>query len=112
MPTFCIPSTRRHYRAAFPAHDPGRSLSGWPRELTGVPVIAVGSVGLDTEHSRENMTDPVRPAPVDRLVAQFAAGEFDIAAVGADPGWVNRLRDGELDQFAGYDPATALAGLN
>lgn len=110
------PSTRRHYRAAFPAHDPVRSLSGWTRELTGVPVIAVGSVGLDTEHSRENMTDPVRPAPVDRLVAQFAAGEFDIAAVGrallADPGWVNRLRDGELDQFAGYDPATALAGLN
>ena len=29
----------------------------------------------------------------------------------ADPGWVNRLHDGNLDGFSGYDPATALAAL-
>jgi hypothetical protein len=29
----------------------------------------------------------------------------------SDPTWVNRLRDGPLEEFAGYDAATALAGL-
>jgi 2,4-dienoyl-CoA reductase-like NADH-dependent reductase (Old Yellow Enzyme family) len=30
----------------------------------------------------------------------------------ADPGWVNRLRDGSIDGFNGYDARTALAGLS
>ena len=57
----------------------------------------------------------IAPAPVDRLVEQFDAGEFDVAAVGrallADPGWVNRLRDGELAGFGGYHAETALSAL-
>ena len=56
---------------------------------TGVPVIAVGSVGLATEHRGGNIGEPVKPAPIDRLLNQFEAGEFDIAAIGrallADP---------------------------
>ena len=43
------PSTRRHYLPAFPDSDPALSLSGWTRKITGIPVIAVGSVGLATE---------------------------------------------------------------
>jgi 2,4-dienoyl-CoA reductase-like NADH-dependent reductase (Old Yellow Enzyme family) len=109
------PSTRRHYLPAFPGYDGELSLAGWAKKVTGLPVIAVGSVGLETQFRSEKRGQVIRPAPVDRLVEQFDAGEFDIAAIGrallADPGWVNRLRNGALDGFTGYDPATALAAL-
>lgn len=107
------PSTRRHYVPAFPGYDGGLSLAGWATKITGLPVIAVGSVGLETQFRSEKRGQVIQPAPVDRLVEQFDAGEFDIAAVGrallADPGWVNRLRHGDLDGFTGYDPESALA---
>ncbi|MFY2858801.1 NADH:flavin oxidoreductase [Mycobacterium sp. THU-M104] len=110
------PSTRRHYVPAFPGYDGKLSLAGWAKKVTGLPVIAVGSVGLETQFRSEKRGQVIQPAPVERLVEQFDAGEFDIAAIGrallADPGWVNRLRNGDLDGFTGYDPATALAALS
>ncbi|MDY6869342.1 MAG: NADH:flavin oxidoreductase [Actinomycetota bacterium] len=109
------PSTRRHYVPAFPDHHPDLSLAGWTKKVTELPVIAVGSVGLETQFRSEKRGQVIQPAPVERLVEQFEAGEFDIVAIGrallADPAWVNRLRDGELDGFAGYNPETALAAL-
>lgn len=109
------PSTRRHYVPAFGDHDRELSLAGWSKKVTGLPVIAVGSVGLETQFRSEKRGQVIQPAPVDRLVEQFEAGEFDIAAIGrallADPAWVNRLRSGDLSGFSGYDPATALAAL-
>lgn len=109
------PSTRRHYVPAFPDHDRELSLAGWTKKVTGLPVIAVGSVGLETQFRGEKRGQVIQPAPVDRLVEQFEAGEFDIAAIGrallGDPTWVNRLRSGDLSGFSGYDPATALAAL-
>ncbi len=109
------PSTRRHYAPAFPDVDATLSLAGWTKKLTGVPVIAVGSIGLQTEFRGGKPEDPVLPESAERLVSQFGNGEFDIAAVGrallADPNWVNRLRDGELEGFTGYDANTALAAL-
>jgi 2,4-dienoyl-CoA reductase-like NADH-dependent reductase (Old Yellow Enzyme family) len=109
------PSTRRHYAPAFPESDATLSLSGWTKKLTDVPVIAVGSVGLQTEHRSGKPGDPVAPAPVDRLLEQFRGGEFDIVAIGrallADPAWVNQLRDDALDGFTGYHAETALASL-
>jgi 2,4-dienoyl-CoA reductase-like NADH-dependent reductase (Old Yellow Enzyme family) len=57
----------------------------------------------------------IQPAPVDRLVEQFEAGEFDIVAIGrallADPASVNRVRDGELAGFNGYNAEIALSAL-
>lgn len=109
------PSTRRHYAPAFPDHDSELSLAGWTKKVSGAPVIAVGSVGLETQFRSERRGQVISPAPVDRLVEQFDADEFDIVAIGrallADPAWVNRLRANELDSFAGYDPQTALAAL-
>lgn len=110
------PSTRRHYLPAFPDHDPRLSMAGWVRKLTGLPVIAVGSVGLDTEFAfRLGAGERIPPAPVCRLLDEYEAGEFDIVAIGrallADPGWVARLRDGALDGFAGFDADSALARL-
>lgn len=110
------PSTRRHYTPAFPDVDPTLSLAGWTKRVTGVPVITVGSVGLQTEFRSEREGEVIAPASLDRLVAGFDAGEFDVVAVGrallADPTWVNRLREGSLDGFNGYDARKALAGLH
>lgn len=109
------PSTRRHYVAGFPDHDRELSLAGWTKKVSGRPVIAVGSVGLETQFRSEKQGQVIQPAPVDRLAEQFESGEFDIVAIGrallADPAWVNRLRDGRLDEFTGYDPQVALAKL-
>jgi 2,4-dienoyl-CoA reductase-like NADH-dependent reductase (Old Yellow Enzyme family) len=110
------PSTRRHYKPAFPDADPALSLPGWTKRVTGVPVIAVGSVGLETEFTPGRAGARIPPAPVDRLLDQFEAGEFDVAAIGrallADPTWVNRLRDDALDGFNGFDARVALAELS
>ncbi|MFV8230744.1 12-oxophytodienoate reductase [Mycolicibacterium fortuitum] len=108
------PSTRRVYVPAFAGSD--LSLAGWTKKVTGVPVIGVGSVGLATEFQPGKRDgDPIEPAPVDRLLEQFEAEEFDIVAIGrallADPGWVNRLRDDTLGDFTGYHAETALARL-
>lgn len=109
------PSTRRHYVPGFGDYDRALSLAGWTKKVTGLPVIAVGSVGLETQFRSEKRGEMIAPAPVDRLVEQFDAGEFDVVAIGrallADPAWVNRLRDGELGGFTGYDAEVALAAL-
>lgn len=109
------PSTRRHYAPGFPDQDSALSLAGWTKKVTGVPVIAVGSVGLETQFRSEKRGEVIAPAPVDRLVEQFDAGEFDVVAIGrallADPTWVNRLRRDELAGFTGYDATAALSKL-
>lgn len=110
------PSTRRHYVPAFPEADPVLSLAGWTKKVTGGPVIAVGSVGLETAHRGGKPGEVIAPAPVDQVVSQFEAGEFDIVAVGrallADPTWVNKLRGDALDEFNGYDAEAALSELH
>jgi 2,4-dienoyl-CoA reductase-like NADH-dependent reductase (Old Yellow Enzyme family) len=108
-------STRRHYRPGFPDADPVLSLAGWAKKVTGAPVIAVGSVGLETAHRGARVGEVIAPAPVDDVLNQFEAGEFDVMAVGrallADPTWVDRLRNRSLAGFDGYDAASALAAL-
>jgi 2,4-dienoyl-CoA reductase-like NADH-dependent reductase (Old Yellow Enzyme family) len=110
------PSARRHFEAAFPEADPVLSLSGWTKKITGATVIAVGSVGLNTAFRDEGRNRVIGPAPVDEVVRQFEAGEFDVIAIGrtllADPTWVNRLRDDALDGFDGYDAQAALSRLH
>jgi 2,4-dienoyl-CoA reductase-like NADH-dependent reductase (Old Yellow Enzyme family) len=110
------PSTRRHYLPGFADADPTLSLAGWTKKVTGAMVISVGSVGLQTAFRSETPGQVIEPGPVDQFVEQFEAGEFDMIAVGrallADPGWVNRLRVGTLDEFNGYDAASALARLH
>ncbi|MBB4854590.1 2,4-dienoyl-CoA reductase-like NADH-dependent reductase (Old Yellow Enzyme family) [Mycobacteroides chelonae] len=111
------PSTRRHYVPAFPdvdGADGQLSLSGWTKRVTGLPVIAVGSVGLQTEFKPTEVRD-IEPASVEAVLRQFADSEFDVIAVGrallSDPEWVNKLRDGRQDEFVGFNIGKALAAL-
>lgn len=81
------------------------NLAGWVRKLTGKPVIAVGSVGLDVVFSIESLQSPA-PAPradLTRLVQMMGANEFDLIAVGrallADPAWAHKLHMGQESEL-------------
>lgn len=111
------PSTRRHYVPAFPelaGADGELSLAGWTKRLTGLPAVAVGSVGLQTEFKPSEVRD-IEPAPVEAVLRQFADNEFDVIAVGrallSDPEWVNKLRSGRQGEFVGFNIGKALSAL-
>lgn len=109
------PSTRRHWEPAFAdlpdAEDARLGLAGWTKRLSGLPVITVGSVGLDNEFEvtwQDGGRSEVRG--LDALLEQFGRGEFDLVAVGrvllSDPAWVAKVRDGrtgEIRPFSAED---------
>ena len=103
-------SARRYWLPAFEGSD--RTLAGWTRHLSGLPVIAVGSVGVAAPFLgvTDDGSGPARPqaslslAP---LVDLFHRGEFDLVALGravlADPAWAAKLADGQLAEIRPYD---------
>lgn len=108
-------SARRHWLPEFPADDPALGLAGWAKRLTGKTVITVGSVGVRTEFrgagaAAEKIPLVIRESPEERLeylAEQYEAGEFDIVALGralmADPGWVQKMREGRFDDVVPFD---------
>jgi 2,4-dienoyl-CoA reductase-like NADH-dependent reductase (Old Yellow Enzyme family) len=96
-------STRRYHEPAFPKLGSPLSLAGWAKKLTGKPVMAVGSIGLEREMfesfgagnsaSSDNIQDVAR---------RVEAGEFDLVGVGraliADPAWTRKLRTAQPAQ--------------
>jgi 2,4-dienoyl-CoA reductase-like NADH-dependent reductase (Old Yellow Enzyme family) len=109
------PSTRRHWLPEFPKDDPTLSLAAWTKRLTDKAVITVGSVGVHTEFRGAGATAEKTPvvipeSPEERLgylANQFAAGEFDIVALGraliADPMWVSKIRTGQFGSVTPFD---------
>lgn len=99
-------STRRYWEPAFEGST--RTLSGWTKHLTGLPVIGVGSVGVRSAFRDEvdDAGDPVSLAP---LLALVEAGEFDLVALGrallSDPAWPSKVREGRLDDIRWYQKA-------
>ena len=61
------------------------TLAGWVRQLTGKPVIAVGSVGVDSR-------------PLTRLLQMLGTQQLDLIAIGrallADHAWARKTRMG------------------
>jgi 2,4-dienoyl-CoA reductase-like NADH-dependent reductase (Old Yellow Enzyme family) len=91
-------STRQFHLPAFVGSD--RTLAGWARHLTGLPVMAVGGVGLDRE-LKDSLVEDVLATDNAQLAARaIERGEFDLIGVGrallADPDWVGKLRTGAL----------------
>jgi 2,4-dienoyl-CoA reductase-like NADH-dependent reductase (Old Yellow Enzyme family) len=103
-------STRRYWLPAFDGDS--RTLAGWTRHLTGLPVIAVGSVGVaapflgvsDDGKSQAGHQSSLTLAP---LVDLLTRGEFDLVALGravlADPNWGAKVADGRLAEIRPYD---------
>lgn len=92
-------SLRRHWQPEFTDHADDLSLAGWTKKITGLPVITVGSVGVDSVF-RGDRIDETQAQRFRVLQEQFERGEFDIVALGrallADPAWVNKVRAGRL----------------
>ena len=81
--------------------DSPRTLAGWFRNLSGLPVIANGAVGLDRPGQRD-----AGLAPLDAVHELLARDEVDLIAVGrgllADPEWGSKVRDGRLTERRGF----------
>jgi 2,4-dienoyl-CoA reductase-like NADH-dependent reductase (Old Yellow Enzyme family) len=100
------PSTRRHWEPAFPelsGAEGERGLAGWTKEITGLPTITVGSVGLDKVFDGAWGPDGAASTTgLEPLLKQLEHDEFDVVAIGrallADPEWVNKVESGRLDE--------------
>ncbi len=102
-------STRRFWTPEFEGSDLG--LAGWTRKLSGKPVIAVGSVGLENDMiaSLHQGAAKSAAARLDLLVAMLDRGDFDLVGVGraliSDPDWVTKVAGGRTDELKGFDAA-------
>lgn len=110
-------STRRFWEKEFEGSD--INLAGWTKELTGKPVITVGSVGLDSSFIDEagsslGMSDKagVSSGSIQQLSDRVKLGEFDLVAVGRallqDPEWVIKVRDNRLDELQDFSKASLM----
>ncbi len=100
-------STRRFWQPAFDGSD--LTLAGWTKKLTGKPVIAVGSVGLDNDFVAgliERKTG--HNSGLERLVQMIDDGETDLVAIGrallVDPAWAAKIRDGRIAELVPFTP--------
>lgn len=106
-------STRRFWKPAFDGIS--LSLAGWVRHLLGVPVIAVGSVGLDGDFLDALVHGSNAPVSgLEQIAGMVCRGEVDLVAVGRallqDPDWATKVRDGRADELTEFK-ASALATL-
>jgi 2,4-dienoyl-CoA reductase-like NADH-dependent reductase (Old Yellow Enzyme family) len=100
-------SVRRYWQPAFDGDD--RTLAGWTRQLTGLPVITVGSVGVQGAFLASDAERGQASLSLAPLLTLLERGEFDLVALGraslADPGWAAKLADGRPGQISPYDRA-------
>lgn len=101
-------STRKFWVPEFNGSDLG--LAGWAKKLTGLPTIAVGSIGLAGGDFVGALLDARHAAQVDNLDAmefRLANDEFDLVAVGrailSNPNWANLVRDGRQAELVPFD---------
>lgn len=98
-------STRRFEQPAFAGSD--RTLAGWAKEVTGLPTMAVGGVGLSLDLYESYAAGA--SAAIDNLDVVrrlIDRGEFDLIGVGraliADPEWIRKVACRE--PFVPFDP--------
>lgn len=98
-------SQRRFWEPEFDGSD--LNFAGWIKKLTGVPVITVGSVGLDGEFIGFFGGQQSNPKGIEELLRRLDRGDFDLVAVGrallSDPQWLEKIRTGELDALKAFD---------
>jgi 2,4-dienoyl-CoA reductase-like NADH-dependent reductase (Old Yellow Enzyme family) len=99
-------STRRYRQPAFDGSD--LTLAGWAKKLSGKPVIAVGSIGLDTEFTSSLTGGRAATTGIDDVLDRLESDEFDMIALGrpllADPGWATKVRTGRASEITPFTP--------
>jgi len=109
-------SARRFWLPEWDGSDLG--IAGWTKSLTDAPVIAVGSVGLDTDVMENFFGKEAQSTGTQgfrELLRRFGQGEFDMVSVGrgqiGDPDWVRKLRDGDYDAIRPFTKKDLLGDL-
>jgi 2,4-dienoyl-CoA reductase-like NADH-dependent reductase (Old Yellow Enzyme family) len=109
-------SARYFWVPEWPDSDLG--IAGWTKSITGAPVIAVGSVGLDTDVMDNFFGKEAKStgeAGLRELLRRFNNREFDLISVGrgliGDPEWVSKLRDGRLSEIRMFTKTDVLGDL-
>jgi len=99
-------STRRFWEAEFPNSE--LTLAGWTKKLSGLPTIAVGSVGLDVDFMSSFGGAESKTTGLDNLFTRLEEEEFDLIAVGraliGDPNWANKIHQGRTNSIATFQP--------
>lgn len=94
-------STRRFWEPEY-AGSP-LNLAGWTKKLSGLPVITVGSVSLDSDMFTTFGGGDVGVASIDRIARMVESEEVDLVAVGrallADPQWASKVRQGRMAEI-------------
>lgn len=101
-------SARRFWQPEWPESD--LTLAGWCRKLGGLPVITVGSVGLNIDimesFSGQQVESRIREG-MRELTARFASSEFDLVSVGrsliGDPEWVSKVQRADYDAIRTFE---------
>ena len=109
-------SARRFWTAEWPDSEAG--LAGWTKSLSGMPVIAVGSVGVDIDVMENFFGGEAKStgeAGIRTLVDQFNRGDFDLISVGrsqiGDQNWVNKVRDGRIADIVPFTKKDLIGDL-
>jgi 2,4-dienoyl-CoA reductase-like NADH-dependent reductase (Old Yellow Enzyme family) len=88
------------------------NISGWTRKLINKPVVMVGGTGVRRDRYESALTPPQVVDNVDEVMERYAAGEFDLLAIGRallnDPDWLQRARTGE--PFLPFNPVCLKIG--
>ena len=108
-------SQRRFWEPEFPEQDgaEGLNFAGWAKKLTGVPTIAVGSVGLTGEFIASYGGEASKPASLDELLRRLDRGDFDLVGVGRallqDPQWAVKVHEGRTDELMDFDRSAMMS---
>lgn len=100
-------STRRFWEPAFPGNE--LSPAAWVRRLTGKPVIAVGSVMLNTDFKAHDgkLRSTLNPESLQRAGDGIEQGEFDMIAIGrallANPNLARHILSGDVAGLKNYN---------
>lgn len=96
-------SVRRFWLPEWPDLDPDLGLAGWTKRFTDLPVVAVGSLGLDVDVMDNMLGHEATPTGLSSFIElqrRFKAGEFDLMSVGrgqiGDPDFVTKMRSGDV----------------
>ncbi|HEY7338952.1 MAG TPA: hypothetical protein VH639_28945 [Bryobacteraceae bacterium] len=109
-------SARYFWVPEWPDSDLG--LAGWTKSTASVPVIAVGSVGLDTDVMDNFFGKEAKStgeAGLGELLRRFNNHEFDLISVGrsliGDATWVNKVKNGRLSEIRMFTRKDVLGDL-
>ena len=109
-------SARYFWVPEWPDSDLG--LAGWTKSMTDAPVIAVGSVGLDTDVMDNFFGKEAKSTGEEglrELLRRFNNREFDLISVGrsliGDAEWVKKVRDGRLSEIRMFTKRDVIGDL-